>query len=272
MPRKDDWSQARGNILEVKPLGNSSKHQERNPFSQLQQSSLRQAIAAQIHSALLAGKLKPGQRITEEETSRALGVCRASVREAFQEMRALGVLTASRHKTYISGEFDAKEIRDAYMFRGICEGLAAKEAKRSLHREGYERLDLYICRMEEASRKKDLEVFWQADLAFHDLIWRSSQGRCLQRFLQVITIPYHPFLLALLRKASAEELLQVTQIHRLHLQDLQRCNNLLLRKRLEQRYCKLGNIFARLSRLQSGKNSISGVTPRESQRRAADRE
>lgn len=255
MRSKKERGQATSSVLKVKLLWNSSHHPGRNVFSQLQHSSLRQAIAAQIHAALLTGKLKPGQRITEEETCQALGVSRASVREAFQEMRALGVLTASRRKTYISGEFDAREIRDAYMFRGICEGLAAKEAKRNLHRDGYEKLELYIRRMEEASRKKDLEAFWQADLAFHDLIWQSSQGKYLQRLLQVITIPYHPFLLALLRKASAEELLQITRVHRRHLEDLQRFNTPLLRKRLERHYCKLGNIFATLSRLQRGMDS-----------------
>ena len=255
MPARAEGGQARDNRLQIKGLVNSSNLPEQSIFSRLQHSSLRQAIAAQIHFGLLTGKLKPGQRITEEETSRVMGVSRTSVREAFQEMRTLGILIASRRKTYISGGFNAREIRDAYMFRGICEALAAKEAKRNLHRTGFERLETYVRRMEEASLKKDLEAFWQADLAFHDVIWQSSQGKYLQRLLQVVTVPYHPFLLALLRKASAEDLLQIAQIHHHHLEDLRRFNSPHLRKRLERLYCKLGNVFVVLSRQQSGKSS-----------------
>lgn len=233
--------------MKSKSASDSTSHSRSSIFSQLQHPSLRQAIAAQIHSALLAGKLKPGQRITEETTCKALGVSRASVREAFQEMRTLGILTSSRHKTYIHGEFDASEIRDAYLFRGMCEGVVAKDAKRNLRKEGFERLEMYIRRMEEASRKTDLEAFWNADLAFHDLIWQSNDRPHVQRLLQVVTVPYHPYLIALLRKSSARQLSGIARGHRDHLEALRRLNGNTLRRRLEQHYRRLGAMFVALS-------------------------
>src|SRR5262245_1362295 len=88
-------------------------------FSQLKHPSLRKAITEQIHFAIIGGSLKPGQRITEQLICEQLGVSRTSVREAFQEMRAMGVLTENRRKTYISSGPGPDEIRDTFALRGL---------------------------------------------------------------------------------------------------------------------------------------------------------
>jgi DNA-binding GntR family transcriptional regulator len=225
-------------------------------FSTLKQLSLSHGIAAQIHAALLSGQLKPGQQITEQYTCKALGVSRASFREALQQMRASGILTTIRRKTYINGPPDPQEIREVYVLRGICEGLAAAETKTNLQPDDFERLDVYLRRMEEASRNKDLEAFWQADLAFHDLIWHANQKPHLQRVMQSTVLPLHPFLIALLREATAKDLYQISQFHRGQFEDLRRFKGQILRKRIEKCYCQLGQFFIAVAERQKWENFV----------------
>jgi DNA-binding GntR family transcriptional regulator len=229
---------------------------EGNAFSRLKHLSVSDAIATQIHSALLSGKLKPGERITEQDTSRAMGVSRASVREAFQELRASGVVTTVRRRTYISGEPDPEEIRDVYMFRGICEGLAAEEARQNLRAGDFDRLELYLRRMKEAATKRDLEAFWQADLAFHDVIWQANRKAYLQKVLQSITAPLHPFLIALLRRSTPKELGQIAQVHRDQFEELRKSKDHVLRERIAQHYRKMGDRFISIAQRQKWKSFV----------------
>ncbi|HEX5483219.1 MAG TPA: GntR family transcriptional regulator [Terriglobia bacterium] len=230
-------------------------HKAASVFSELQHYSLPRAISEKIHFAILSGTLHPGQRITEIETCQAMGVSRASIREAFQQLRALGVLTARRRKTYVSGGPERGEIHDLYRFRGICEGLAAQAAKDHLEKPDLARLETLILEMESASRKMDIGAFGKADLEFHNLIWQANGKEYLKRILSVITVPYHPFLVALLRKSGSSALLRMTVWHRKALDDLRRFSGENLRRRTELHYQKVGEEFLALMRPKTKKKS-----------------
>ena len=217
-------------------------------FTELQHPSLSQGIVENIHLAVIGGKLKPGDRITEEQICRMMGVSRTSVREAFQQLLSLGVLTESRRKRFVSSEPLPDEIRDIYAFRGLCEGLAIEQAKRNLKENDLEQLGKCIREMEWASRKKDLEAFRKADLAFHERIWSANGRGYLHRVLKAITEPYHFFFMAVLHKATQKELLDMTRLHREEFEDLCRPSGKQLKSRTEQRYRALGAQFLRLYR------------------------
>lgn len=195
------------------------------------------------------------------ETCRAMGVSRASIREAFQQLRALGVLTARRRKTYVSGGPQPGEIQDLYRFRGICEGLAAEAAKTRLQKRDLAQLEMLILEMEQASRKMDLETFGKADLAFHNLIWQANGKEHLKRILSVITAPYHPFLVALMRKSGPRALLGMTRWHRKALEDLRGFSGEKLRKRTERHYQKVGEEFLTLMRPKNRKRAARRRAP-----------
>ena len=217
-------------------------------FTELQHPSLCQELVEGIHFAIISGKLKPGQRITEGQICRMTGVSRTSVREAFQQLLSLGVLRESRRKRYVSSEPSADEIRDIYTFRGLCEGLAVEQAKKNLKKSDLAVLSKNIREMEWASRKKDLEAFRKADLAFHERIWRANGKEYLLRVCRAITEPYHFFFMAILHKASRKELLDMTRLHREQFEDLGRPGTNKLKSRTEQRYRAMGKQFLKLYR------------------------
>jgi DNA-binding GntR family transcriptional regulator len=222
-------------------------------FSELQHFSLPRAITEKVHMAILTGELKPGQRITELQIARAMGVSRVSVREAFQRLRAVGVLTSSRRKTYVSGSPGQEEIRDLYRIRGVCEGLAAQAAKKNLRKGDLFQLETLVLQMEQASRGRDIETFGKADLAFHNRIWQANDKPYLQKILGAITSPYHPFLVALLRKSGPRALLGMTRWHRKALEDIKRFSGDELCKQTELHYKKVGDEFVALMRYRNTK-------------------
>ncbi len=215
-------------------------------FAELQRPSLREAVIENFHSAIIRGALKPGQRITESQMCRLMGVSRTTAREAFQQLRSLGVVRADRRKMFVSSEPGPGEIRDIYAFRGLCEGLVVEQAKKNLTVDDLEMLREHIREMKWASRMRDLDAFRRADLAFHELIWRANGKKHLFRVLKAVTDPYHFFFMALLRRATRNELLEMTRLHRGQLEDLCRPGSGKLRPRTEKRYRSMGEQFLRL--------------------------
>ena len=49
----------------------------------LKQDSLSEKVYQQLYKYLVAGKLSPGQKITESELANTMGISRAPIREAF---------------------------------------------------------------------------------------------------------------------------------------------------------------------------------------------
>jgi len=134
----------------------------------------------------------------------------------------------------------------ANLFRGLCERLAAESAKGNLREIHYERLEKLIEQMEWASRKRDFEMFRKADLAFHAIIWQANEKTCLRRIADIVTIPYHSFLLALLHRGTIKQLRRMTQIHREHLRDLRKPGRGHLKQRVKRHYFHVCAIFLAL--------------------------
>ena len=66
-----------------------------------------QAITAGIES----GRFVPGQRLTEAELTRQLGVSRGPVREAFKRLAGEGVLDLTRHRGAVVRAQTREEVR-----------------------------------------------------------------------------------------------------------------------------------------------------------------
>ena len=75
----------------------------------------------EIRTAILAGTLAPGSRVTQEDLAARLGVSRVPIRQALSALEREGLVQAHpRHGTVVT-PLDADVIRDVYEFRGAID-------------------------------------------------------------------------------------------------------------------------------------------------------
>ena len=87
---------------------------------------LRQVLAAEIRDSIIAGDLKPGQRIYEVEIAAAMNTSRSPVREALRELEAEGLVVSQPNKGASVVNFTRHDIIEIYAIRETLESLAIR--------------------------------------------------------------------------------------------------------------------------------------------------
>ena len=89
-------------------------------------------LTEQVHSALVAdiveGKLRPGERIIQEQIADLLGVSRQPVQQALLLLRNEGLLHDGPGRGLIVAPLDLARVRHMYEVRAVLEGLAFRKA------------------------------------------------------------------------------------------------------------------------------------------------
>jgi DNA-binding GntR family transcriptional regulator len=98
-------------------------------------------VVMKLRQWLATGRIVPGQRMTEADLARELGVSKGPVREAMQRLVADGVIVTAPYKGYlvhrltreeVIGVFDVMELLDGLMARRAAEGVAAGRSTEGL--------------------------------------------------------------------------------------------------------------------------------------------
>ena len=85
-------------------------------------------IAAWIRGRIVSGQLRRGDRVTQEDVARDLGVSRIPVREALVALDREGWVTIEPHRGAFVAGVDEDWVRDHYDILGVLYGLAASRA------------------------------------------------------------------------------------------------------------------------------------------------
>jgi DNA-binding GntR family transcriptional regulator len=137
-------------------------------------------LVEQVQDAILAeiasGKLKPGERIIQEQIAAELGVSRQPVQQALLVLRNLGVLQDAPGRGLQVAPLDLDHVRNMYDMRAMIEGLAfRKAAERNAARAGREGPEL-IAAGRDAVARGSVAAMIDADMAFHDFIYALSEN------------------------------------------------------------------------------------------------
>ena len=145
-------------------------------FEVAKRSLLYHEVIAVIFRALVHGRIKPGERLVEEEIAEELGVSRSPVRRALVEMAQMGVVDLVPRKGARIKTWSIDEIVDFWRFRVLIEGLAVEQAVERMTDAEMDQL-LELTRTLEAAIKKDsLEKITDLDLKFHESIVKASRN------------------------------------------------------------------------------------------------
>lgn len=137
-------------------------------------------LAEQVHEAIISeiaeGKLKPGERIIQEQIAQELGVSRQPVQQALLLLRKQGVLRDAPGRGLIVAPLDPDYVRNMYDIRAVMEGLAfRKAAERNAARAGKEGPEL-LQLGRKAVKSGSVAALIEADLKFHGFIYELSEN------------------------------------------------------------------------------------------------
>lgn len=135
-------------------------------------------LADQVREAILSeiaeGRLRPGERVIQEQIAEALGVSRQPVQQALLLLRKQGVLREASGRGLIVAPLDLDYVRNMYDIRAVMEGLAFRTAaERSAERARKQGPGL-IVNGRKAVRSGSVGNLIAADLRFHEFIYELS--------------------------------------------------------------------------------------------------
>jgi DNA-binding GntR family transcriptional regulator len=120
-----------------------------------------------LRHTFIAGELKPGERVRQEEIAERLGVSLAPVREALAVLEQEGQLTYLPRRGYFVTELDLDDLNEIYGLRRLVEGRAARGALPQLDGDAHERIALAARDCEAAVERGDVTAELEANRRFH---------------------------------------------------------------------------------------------------------
>lgn len=156
--------------------------------------NLADEVATHIRSAILAGRLRSGERIDQDAIAEELGVSRLPVREALIALDNEGLVrTIARRGSYVA-QIDRDDIADHYQIFGQVAGLAAARAVVRLDDEGLTSLEELDSAMRAATSLAEQQ---RLNHEFHRQINRAAGSQRLSSVLQLLSrslpMPYADF-------------------------------------------------------------------------------
>lgn len=145
---------------------------------------LSEDIAESIKAAIIKGKFKPGEKISEGDLAESMGISRTPLREAFRKLENEGFIEIIPRKGAIVTEIDAREAYHLYEIKSTLEGLAARLAAANMKEKDLEKLKKVNDELKELIDQNDLEAFYKAHTRFHEGFVKLSGNK---RLMQIIS-------------------------------------------------------------------------------------
>lgn len=135
---------------------------------------LRDVVFKTLRQAILKGELKPGERLMEIAIADRLGVSRTPVREALKKLESEGLVVNIPRRGAQVANITEKDLNDVLELRMNLENLAIDKACGLIKDEELERLHQAAKRFLKILENGDLTELAAADVAFHEIIYRTS--------------------------------------------------------------------------------------------------
>jgi DNA-binding GntR family transcriptional regulator len=132
--------------------------------------SLTKLLTEELKTAIITGKLAPGERLSEEKLASSLNVGRVPLREAMRRLEAEGYVTFLSNQELAVSKPTMEELEDYYTIASVLEGLAARLAVDRAQPEELSRLRELHQLLREAYQKRDPSRYYEANSTFHHFI------------------------------------------------------------------------------------------------------
>ena len=145
--------------------------------------SLGGRVFVKLENDILNGRYLQGESLNESRVAEELKVSRTPVREAIRQLELEGLVAFIPNKGAIVKGLSREDISDIFEIRMKIEGLAAKRAAMNITAEKLEELKEAVGLEEFYTKRDNAEQILKMDTKFHEIIFRASGSRLLDRTL-----------------------------------------------------------------------------------------
>lgn len=131
---------------------------------------IRERVVDALRDAIIAGRLKPGERIRERELVSLLGVSRSPLREAIRILETEGLITSLAYRGARVSELSAVDLHDMLDVRIMLESFAARLFIERLDEAVLRAMEEQVERSRAPGYRVDLQENFDLGLEFHDLL------------------------------------------------------------------------------------------------------
>jgi len=197
----------------------------------IQRSSIADSVFDELHRQILRLELPPGTKLSEFDVSRALGVSRQPVRDAFYRLSKLGFLNIRPQRATTVSAISERAVMQARFIRMAIEVETARIACQALTEDDFEVIEAIIAEQKRAVDARDPVAFHDLDDQFHrEICARAGAGFAWEtaremkshmdrvRFLSLSFASEHAFeehraILAAIRARDEERAAQMVRLH-----------------------------------------------------------
>ena len=166
---------------------------------------LRDVVFNTLRRAILKGELEPGERLMEIALANKLGVSRTPIREAIRKLELEGLVVMIPRKGAEVARITEKDLRDVLEVRTSLEKLAIELACDRITEDDIYDLKLACKNYEESFGKDDLTPIAEKDVAFHDIIFRSTKNARLIQILNNLREQMYRYRLEYLKDTQSHD-------------------------------------------------------------------
>ncbi|HTR11854.1 MAG TPA: GntR family transcriptional regulator [Roseiarcus sp.] len=124
-------------------------------------------IARTIERDIFRGRLRPGEKLREEELAERFGASRHHIREALVRLTRVGIIVKERNRGASVRRFTADEVRQIYEIREILQRQAALRIRLPAHPEAVDKLARINDAYERAVEAGNLHKIHETNDRFH---------------------------------------------------------------------------------------------------------
>jgi DNA-binding GntR family transcriptional regulator len=133
-------------------------------------------IAAELREAIIADRLKAGQRIVEREIAEAMQTSRGPVRDALLQLESEGLVERYAHRGTFVMQLSNEDAEEIYSLRQAIESLALEYLVKRATSEDFEELDDLVKEMADMiAGDYGIGKATELDMAFHRALCRISR-------------------------------------------------------------------------------------------------
>ncbi len=138
-------------------------------------------VARHLRSAILDGRIRPGEHLRQEAVAAQLGTSRIPVREALRQLQNEGLVSLVAYSGARVARVDAEEYEEIYLMREYLEPLAIRESLPHLTDRHFAELHDLMARIEAC---KDTTEVLDLDRRFHLLTYSAARRPRLLRMIE----------------------------------------------------------------------------------------
>ena len=148
--------------------------------------SLKEQVYEYLREQMRRGEIMPGSAIDMEETSRKLGVSKTPLRDALLQLETEGFVSIQPRRRVVVNALTLEDIRHYYEVIGALESTALRAAFDHLRGGEIVRMERLNAEMKEAIEKDDFDLYYEKNLAFHDVFLDLCGNETLKKIVTTL--------------------------------------------------------------------------------------